>query len=75
MAKWVLYENNRKFLTLLYRNIVTGAVFNCGELRADTPAQMILEWVLEQPAHQAGDIIKFPDGSVIQVSTTTQAQA
>lgn len=74
MARWVLYENNRSFLTLLYRNLTNGEVFNCGELRRDTPVKMVLEWVLEQQSTKPGDIIKFHDGTIVQV-LPTQAQA
>jgi hypothetical protein len=75
VAKWILYENNRSFLTLLHRNLVNGQVFNCGELRRDTPVQMIVKWVLDQAAVQPGDLIKFPDGDVVQVLPSQQARA
>jgi hypothetical protein len=73
VAKWVVYENRNKFLTLLYRNLTTGTTFVCGELRADTPTQLILRWVLEQAAAAPGDFIKFQDGSVLQLQDQGQA--
>jgi hypothetical protein len=66
VAKWVVYENNRKVLTLLYRNAVNGAVFNCGDLRPDTPPAMIVQWVLEQAALNTGDLIQLQDGTTVQ---------
>lgn len=67
MAKWIVYENRDQHLTLLYKNIINGDTFMCGQLRADTTANMILDWVLHQEAVQPGDIIKFQDGTVVQV--------
>lgn len=73
MAKWILYKNSRSHLTLLYKNLVNGSVHNCGELRADTPATMILDWVLKQAATAPGDFIAFPDGTIVPLLQQAQA--
>lgn len=73
MARWVLYENNRNHLTLLYENATNGRVFNCGELRRDTPEQMIVQWVLEQEAAQPGDLISLRGRTVQLLSTLARA--
>jgi hypothetical protein len=70
MGQWILFVNNRQHLSLVYKNLANDESFNCGELRADTPAAMVLQWVLEQEAHRPGDVITFPDGSVVQVLPT-----
>ena len=69
MAKWIIYENRDQHLTLLYRNLVNGEVFECGQLRADTPRKLIVDWVVHQDTARPGDIIKFQDGSVVQYLT------
>jgi hypothetical protein len=65
MAQWVLFENKRRCLTLLYKNPTGTQV--CGDLRKDTPGNMILDWVMKTPAVRTGDFIVFPDGTVIPV--------
>lgn len=67
MAKWVAYENRRSHVTLMYRNLISGSTFTCGELRRDTPGLMIVQWVVDQAAMQTGDLIKLPDGNVLQI--------
>jgi hypothetical protein len=74
MAKWILYQNARQNLTLLYRNLINGTTFCCGELRSDTPALMIVEWIIKQSAAQPGDIIQLADMNVLQI-LPSQAQA
>jgi hypothetical protein len=67
MAKWILFENRDQYLTLLYRNLTTGVTVPCGQLRPDTPSSMIVAWIMNQDAARPGDIIKFQDGTVVQV--------
>lgn len=74
MAKWILYRNARSHLTLLYRNLINGTTFCCGELRSDTPLPTILEWIITQTAAQPGDIIMLPDKQVAQI-LPSQAEA
>ena len=73
MAKWILYRNARANLTLLYKNLINGTTFCCGELRTDTPLPMIIEWILNQKAAQSGDIIKLPDNQVVQILPSRDA--
>lgn len=67
MAKWIIFLNSNATLTLLYKNIVDGAVFACGELRPDTPVEMIIDWVIHQPSAHTRDIIQLPNGVAYQL--------
>lgn len=67
MAKWVVQENRRGNLSLTYKNLLSGQVFECGELRRDTPADMILKWIVKEGGPNPGDLIRFPDGTILQV--------
>lgn len=71
MATWIVYENRRQNLSLVHVP-TPGPRFDCGELRSDTPSQMILQWVFDQA--QPGDLVRFPDGALFQISTH-QAEA
>lgn len=75
MAKWVVYMNSRACFTMLYRNLVNGAVYACGDLRLDTPMNMIVDWVMHQQAAQPGDLIKLPNGTTLQVLNDPKARA
>jgi hypothetical protein len=66
MGKWIIYLNAQQHFTLVYRNLLEGTSFACGELRRDTPMQMVLKWIVEQAAVRAGDLVKLPDGSIVQ---------
>lgn len=68
MAKWTIYENRNGNLTLNYKNMITGQVHPCGELRTDTPKGMIVDWVVKQGDPNPGDLIQFDDGTVYQIS-------
>lgn len=68
MGKWVLYQNNRSFLTLIHLNLLNGVRYDCGELRADTPLSMILKWIVSQDASRPGDVLVFHD-QVISVAS------
>lgn len=65
MAKWVLFENRRGTWSFNHQSL--GKTHECGELRPDTPPKMVVEWIIEQGRAQPGDIIRFADGSAIQV--------
>lgn len=62
MAKWVLGKTPTGTLELIYRNSITGASHACGEVRADTPLTLIVDWVVKSDASSAGDFILFPGG-------------
>lgn len=68
MASWTAYENRNSHLTLVYRDLTRGLHYQCGEVRRDTPSSMLVEWVVRQEALRPGDLIKLPNGAVLQVS-------
>lgn len=75
MAQWVVYENSRNSLTLLYRNKDNGCIHNCGDIRKDTPQSMVVALAVKAEAGRPGDIIRFPDGTVFFYLTQEPAQA
>lgn len=60
MGKWRLFKNERDFLSLVHLNLLTGRVSDCGELRLDTPEQMVIDWIMHTDAVRPGDVIQFP---------------
>lgn len=75
MAQWVVYENSRNSLTLLYRNRDNGCIHNCGDIRKDTPQSMVVDLAVKAEASRPGDIIRFPDGSAYFYFVQQDAQA
>lgn len=64
MAHWTLEPaEHGDTLFVVYRNKVTGKVFSCGEVRADTPKAMLVEWCVRE----AGpfDYIRIGDVEVV----------
>lgn len=72
MGKWLLYKNSRSHLTLVYLNLVNGTRSDCGEVRADTPEPMVLDWIMSTETVQAGDLIQLP-GQILTVGSEARA--
>jgi hypothetical protein len=70
MALWTVHKNRRNAYTVQYKNNKTGQVHYCGEVRLDTPKEMIVKWVVGQEATNPGDTIRFDDGTVFAISNT-----
>jgi len=70
MAKWQVYGNRNGNLTFSYLNTATKQVHVCGELRADTPKGMVVDWVMQQGDPNPGDVICFDDGTALFIHST-----
>lgn len=73
MSKWLWYLNRHNCFTFLHRNLLEGTIFNCGDLRHDTPDEMVVEWIVNQEACQVGDVIRMPNGDVLSILPEAQA--
>lgn len=65
MAEWTVFPSKSGNLNLSYKNSITGQKHQCGEVRLDTPREMIVKWVVEQELNP-GDLVKF-DGLTLAV--------
>ena len=62
MASWLIKTNKTGSLDLTYKNAQTGQVFECGQIRKDTPKEMVISWITDKGNPNAGDLIRFHDG-------------
>lgn len=60
MAKWIVRRQDSSTYNLYYEHQLPIHNFFCGELRADTPPMMILDWILHQEATRPYDLVQFP---------------
>ncbi|MCI0674077.1 MAG: hypothetical protein L0Y64_26825 [Myxococcaceae bacterium] len=65
MAKWLIGRREDGHLRLTHVNLQTGMTFHCGDLRADTPLDLIVEWIVTKGAPNPGDWIVTPDQQVL----------
>lgn len=70
MGKWTVIENERGFWSFLHLNLLNGVQTLCGELRTDTPPEMILEWIVNCGSSTPGDVVRFADGQVLTLLPT-----
>lgn len=67
MANWRVWLQADGNLGVTYVNPVTGATFKCGVVRADTPVQLVLQWVLDRGQAATLDVITLPAGEALVV--------
>ncbi|MCI0573868.1 MAG: hypothetical protein L0Y66_24290 [Myxococcaceae bacterium] len=65
MAKWLIERREEGLLRLTYIYLQTGKTFHCGDLRADTPLDLIVEWIVTKGEPNPGDWIVTPDRHVL----------
>ncbi|MCI0569381.1 MAG: hypothetical protein L0Y66_01385 [Myxococcaceae bacterium] len=65
MAKWLIERQEDGLLRLTYVNLQASTTFHCGDLRADTPLDLIVEWIVTKGAPNPGDWIVTPDQHVL----------
>lgn len=58
MGLWNI-KTSERVIGVTYTNLSTGAEFDCGDNRPDTPVSMILEWVMLNA--DPGDIVAVND--------------
>ena len=74
MAKWTVRKIRAGVLVLEYRDCCTGRTHVAGELRADTPAGMLIGWVAtEGGPFGPGDHLVLPDGTVLALLPNLEA--
>ncbi len=68
MATWNIQLTRAGSYQLTYRNSFTQQVHVCGEVRGDTPMAKLVGWVVQVGEPKPGDLIVFPDRSVLHFS-------
>lgn len=65
MNRWVLF-NTRGVVSLVHQDLESREQFHCGDVRLDTPPELVLEWIAEHEM-QPWDVVQFPDGAQLHV--------
>ena len=66
MAIWECSERNGE-LILQYRNRDSGQVFKCGTMRAGTPVEAIVSFVIGKGSAAPFDWLRLPNGDLLQM--------
>lgn len=68
MAKWITFRKRDGNFKFIFVNIFTDEVATLSaDLRADTPDDMVIDWVIQVGQASIGDIIVLDSGKVVQI--------
>lgn len=65
MATWSIHRTQKGTLKLTYRS-ARGGVHECGESHALTAIPDLVTWIVTTGEPAPGDLIRLPDGGVLQ---------